>query len=91
MVDALISEVEVDLGLLKRNDDAAAAAVVLLQAGPISRRDCEGGNGDGEAHEKLTRHWEQLGFQAWSDSDDAWLCLGEKDRVWLEDVVPHLL
>ncbi|KAK5723783.1 hypothetical protein LTR15_005483 [Elasticomyces elasticus] len=46
-------------------------AVVMLQAGGITR---EADNG-GESTERLTRHWKKLGFSEWSDSDDAWLLL----------------
>jgi GNAT superfamily N-acetyltransferase len=58
--------------------------MVMLQAGPVSRetRDreddtLEGLREDGgeSAHEKLARHWKKLGFDEWSDSDDAWLLL----------------
>lgn len=34
-----------------------------------------------EADEKLTRHWAKMGFEAWSDSDPAWLCLSLGDEV----------
>jgi len=52
-------------------------AVVLLQAGGVSREvwSSAEGEGGGEGTEKLTRHWKKTGFSEWSDSDDAWLCL----------------
>ncbi|CZT24862.1 uncharacterized protein RCC_10590 [Ramularia collo-cygni] len=34
-----------------------------------------------EAEEKLIRHWAKLGFEVWSDSDPAWLCLSLEVKV----------
>ncbi|KAH9810924.1 hypothetical protein Tdes44962_MAKER05951 [Teratosphaeria destructans] len=52
--------------------------VVMLQAGPLSREEQgqETPESDGKsAHERIACHWKKLGFDEWSDSDDAWLCL----------------
>lgn len=69
--------------------------VVLLQAAPLANKVSK----DEEAevcaliaHEKIARHWKRTGFQEWSWTDDAWLCLstGKQNRPKIEDVVPNL-
>lgn len=58
--------------------------VVLLEPGPVGVRGewafeveapgvQEGGEGD--ATERLARYWMRMGFEAWSYTDEAWLCL----------------
>ncbi|SMR48960.1 unnamed protein product [Zymoseptoria tritici ST99CH_1E4] len=51
-------------------------AVVLLQAGSVG--ECP--TSISKASERLTAHWMRLGFEAWSPSDDAWLCLSLQDE-----------
>lgn len=49
-----------------------------------------GGIGTEEASDRLTKHWKQISFLEWSDSDDAWLCLWTSERPKISDVVPGL-
>ena len=49
--------------------------IVMLQAGAVSGEvggDDEAGE---EAGEKLTQYWKRMGFEEWSLSDTAWLCV----------------
>lgn len=60
-------------------------AVVLLQPGPVGEavRDAQRREIDaGEATERIARYWGRMGFEAWSESDESWLCLavGLKDH-----------
>ncbi|KAF2770541.1 hypothetical protein EJ03DRAFT_350377 [Teratosphaeria nubilosa] len=63
---------------LVRQLELADDVVVMLQAGPLSRerQGQDTVESDGKsAHERIACHWKKLGFDEWSDSDDAWLCL----------------
>jgi hypothetical protein len=51
--------------------------VVLLQAGSMEETQMD----VTEANERLTAHWKKLGFEPWSPSDDAWLCLSLEDEI----------
>ena len=69
--------------------------IVLLQAGAINgafdgRENCS--MNPSEAHEKIARHWKRMGFDEWSYTDDAWLCLStdKTQRPRIEGVVPNL-
>jgi hypothetical protein len=75
------------LDLLIKELDVRDRCIVLLQAGSILRfgKDERSGSSDAvEICERITRHWKQMGFREWSDSDDAWLCLltGEAAEDW---------
>lgn len=50
--------------------------VVVLQAGSTDSSAFD----PFETEEKVTRHWARLGFEPWSDSDTAWLCLSPEDE-----------
>ena len=82
------------LDLLIQELDVGEKCVVLLQAGCIVRfeRDPRSQGVDAlEAYEKVARHWRRMGFQEWSDSDDAWLCLWSSDRPRVGEVVAELV
>lgn len=81
-VDLLMKQLELD-----------QRCVVLLQAGPINKAsdtEVKRGISTAEAYEKIARHWRRMGFQEWSYTDDAWLCLATEERPKIEDVVPEL-
>ena len=52
-------------------------AAVLLEPGPIGGIWQEGIDTESgmDAAEKIERCWRRMGFEAWSESDPAWLCL----------------
>ncbi|CAK4034776.1 Hypothetical predicted protein [Lecanosticta acicola] len=50
-----------------------AETVVMLQAGAVGEHHREG-----DAGEKLTKHWKRIGFTEWSTTDDSWLLLSVK-------------
>lgn len=66
--------------------------VVLLQAAPlvqVIRTDSQAGDGCAvTAHERIARHWKRMGFEKWSWTDDAWLCLSTApdERPKIEDI-----
>lgn len=70
--------------------------VVLLQAGPICRYTEDGPDGDTKSlcildiMEKLARHWKRMGFDEWSYTDDAWLCLSTSigERPDIQEIIP---
>ena len=66
------------------------SGVALLLAAPLSYP--ASGAGVSEACEKLTEHWGRMGFETWSESNKAWLCLStrKEDRPRIELVVPEL-
>ncbi|KAF7188936.1 hypothetical protein HII31_09859 [Pseudocercospora fuligena] len=50
------------------------------EPGPINSAEHKSEGGDGG--EKLEKHWRRLGFDAWSYTDPAWLCLSLEDVSW---------
>ncbi|KXS94526.1 hypothetical protein AC578_4145 [Pseudocercospora eumusae] len=55
-------------------------SIILLEPGPINS--AEHNSQSDNAGEKLEKHWRQLGFDAWSYTDRAWLCLSLGDVSW---------
>ncbi|KXT16175.1 hypothetical protein AC579_915 [Pseudocercospora musae] len=58
-------------------------SIVLLEPGSINS--AQHHSKSDNAGEKLEKHWRKLGFDAWSYTDPAWLCLSLKDGSWGSD------
>ncbi|EME84957.1 uncharacterized protein MYCFIDRAFT_83009 [Pseudocercospora fijiensis CIRAD86] len=58
----------------------ARPSIILLEPGPINS--AEHSSASDNAGEKLEKHWKKLGFNAWSYTDPAWLCLSLEDVTW---------
>lgn len=92
-VERLIGEVE---RMWKEN--GMGEGVVVLEPGPVrvreewdlDVRDDEEVEGRGDATEKLARHWKRMGFETWSYTDEAWLCLSTARRPGIWEIVERL-
>lgn len=44
-----------------------------------------------DATERIRRHWMRMGFEAWSYTDEAWLCLSTRERPMIDEDVREVV
>lgn len=64
-----------------------AKCIALLQASQIKRVREDSAPDPQAAFDKIARHWRLFGFDEWSTSYDAWLCLDLSERPAIEQVM----
>lgn len=60
------------LGVALKDANVPDQSVALLQPGSIGNSTTSDAS---QAGEKLAKHWGRLGFEEWSYTDPAWMCL----------------